>query len=55
MCARPTAFTSVFNVSGNPALAVPAGMGSDGLPLSVQLVAKHGQQKQLMGLAQHLN
>ncbi|PFG29034.1 amidase family protein [Corynebacterium renale] len=55
MCARPTAFTSVFNVSGNPALAVPTGMGSDGLPLSVQLVAKHGQQKQLVGLAQQLN
>lgn len=55
MCGRPTAFTSVFNVSGNPAIAVPTGVGQDGLPNSVQLVAKHGHQKQLVGLAQQLS
>lgn len=32
-------YTLPWNVSGHPALTLPAGTGSDGLPLSVQLVA----------------
>jgi aspartyl-tRNA(Asn)/glutamyl-tRNA(Gln) amidotransferase subunit A len=32
-------FTYPFNVSGNPALSVPAGMGGEGLPIGLQLVA----------------
>jgi aspartyl-tRNA(Asn)/glutamyl-tRNA(Gln) amidotransferase subunit A len=32
-------FTYPFNVSGNPALSVPVGMGAGGLPLGLQLVA----------------
>jgi amidase len=34
------AFTALWNITGNPAAAVPAGFGSDGLPLSVQLVGR---------------
>ena len=33
------AFTALWNVSGHAALALPAGRGQDGLPVSVQLIA----------------
>jgi amidase len=34
------AYTALWNVTGNPAASVPAGLGSDGLPLAVQLVGR---------------
>lgn len=34
------AYTALWNVTGNPAASVPAGFGSDGLPLAVQLVGR---------------
>jgi amidase len=49
---RPlAAFTSLWNVTGNPAAAVPAGVASDGLPLSVQLVGRIGDETSLLGLS----
>lgn len=35
-----TNFTTAFNVSGNPALALCMGFGSDGMPLSLQIVGR---------------
>jgi amidase len=35
-----TPFTSLFNVTGQPAISVPVGLGDDGLPTNAQLVAK---------------
>ena len=35
---RFTPFTSLFNVTGQPAISVPLGFGDDGLPTAVQLV-----------------
>jgi len=48
---RFTPFTAPFNVTGQPAIAIPAGFGSDRLPLSVQLVGRHGAEDTLYSLA----
>jgi amidase len=37
---RFTPFTSLFNVTGQPAMSVPLGFGDDGLPTAVHVVAK---------------
>jgi aspartyl-tRNA(Asn)/glutamyl-tRNA(Gln) amidotransferase subunit A len=39
---RLTQLTWPLNVVGAPALAVPAGAAEDGLPASVQIVGRHG-------------
>jgi amidase len=41
----------VFNLTGQPAISIPAGFGADGLPLSVQLVGRHGDEETLYSLA----
>jgi amidase len=48
---RFTPFTPPFNVTGQPAVALPAGFGEDGLPLSVQLVGRRGAEDILYALA----
>jgi amidase len=48
---RFTPFTAVFNLTGQPAVAIPAGFGADGLPLSVQLVGRPGAEDTLYSLA----
>jgi aspartyl-tRNA(Asn)/glutamyl-tRNA(Gln) amidotransferase subunit A len=35
-----TRFTSFFNLIGAPALSVPSGLASDGLPMGVQIVGR---------------
>lgn len=49
--ARFTPWTAAFNVTGQPAVAIPAGFGSDGLPVSVQLVGRLGGEDTLFSLA----
>ena len=49
--ARFTPWTPLFNVTGQPAIAIPAGFGTDGLPLSVQLVGRPGDEALLYSLA----
>jgi amidase len=44
-------YNGVWNVTGQPAAAVPAGFGIDGLPRSVQLVGRPGEEGTLLGLA----
>jgi amidase len=51
---RFTPLTPAFNVTGQPAIAVPAGMGSDRLPLSVQLVGGLGDEETLYAVAAQL-
>jgi amidase len=48
---RFTPFTPPFNVTGQPAITLPAGMSPDGLPLSVQLVGRPGAEDVLYALA----
>jgi amidase len=47
-------FTAPQNVSGSPALSLPAGMSANGLPLGVQLAAAHGNERVLLELAYEL-
>jgi amidase len=49
-----TPFTPLFNLTGQPAITIPAGIGADGLPLSVQLVGRLGAEDQLYSLAGQL-
>lgn len=44
-------FTAVWNATGQPAASVPAGFTADGLPLSVQLVGRPGDEHTLFSLA----
>lgn len=44
-------FTPVFNLTGQPAVSIPAGVGTDGLPLAVQLVGRVGAEDMLYALA----
>ena len=44
-------FTPPFNLTGQPAISIPAGTGGDGLPLSVQLVGRFGREDVLYSLA----
>jgi amidase len=48
------AYTALWNVTGNPAASVPAGLAEDGLPLAVQLVAPIGAETTLLSLSAQL-
>ncbi|MGH2894868.1 MAG: amidase family protein, partial [Solirubrobacteraceae bacterium] len=48
---RFTPFTPIFNLTGQPAISIPAGVGTDGLPLAVQLVGRVGAEDTLYSLA----
>jgi len=47
-------FAAPWNLAGWPAMAVPAGVGPDGMPLSVQLVGRPGSEATLLALAGQL-
>lgn len=49
-----SAWTSVFNVTGMPAISLPLGADDDGLPVGVQFVADLGQEARLLSLAAQL-
>jgi len=44
-------YTHPFNLTGNPALSVPCGVHSDGLPVAIQLVGRAGDEARLIGIA----
>jgi len=51
---RFTPYTALFNVTGQPAISVPMGLGADGLPSAVQLVAKPLGEDTLLQVAQQM-
>jgi amidase len=46
-----TPYTSLFNVTGQPAISLPVGFGTDGLPTNVQLVGKPLNEDTLLQIA----
>ncbi len=48
------AYAALWNVTGNPAASVPAGFGSDGLPLAVQLVGGQDDEATVLTVSAQL-
>lgn len=44
-------YTGIFNVLGFPSTAVPLGLGKEGLPIGVQIVANHNQDRLCLAVA----
>lgn len=53
-CGPIGAFTAGFNVGGQPAVSIPAGRCSDGVPFGAQLVGRHGQDGLVLALARQI-
>jgi len=47
-------YAGVWNMTGQPACAVPAGLSQDGLPIGMQLVGRPGDEATLISLAAQL-
>lgn len=47
-------YTAIVNVLGLPSTAVPMGVGSEGLPLGVQVIAGHRQDRLCLAVAEEL-
>jgi amidase len=47
-------FTPLFNMTGQPAISLPLGQSSEGLPVGVQFVARYGDEATLLRLAAQL-
>ncbi|TDG37747.1 Asp-tRNA(Asn)/Glu-tRNA(Gln) amidotransferase subunit GatA [Pedobacter changchengzhani] len=45
-------FTVLPSLSGNPAIALPLGNNEDGLPLSIQFIAKHFDEDKLLAFSE---
>lgn len=46
-------YTHPFNLTGHPALTLPAGFHSDGLPMAIQLVGRRAEDARLLAIAAH--
>jgi amidase len=49
-----TPFTPIWNVTGQPAISLPAGVGEDGLPTNAHLVGKPLGEDTLLQVANQL-
>ena len=41
-------YTHPFNLTGNPAVTLPAGLHSDGLPMAIQFIGRRGADAALL-------
>ncbi|MDO3722779.1 amidase [Marinobacter sp. chi1] len=48
---RYVGFTPLANTTGAPAIALPAGLRKNGLPLSVHFMSRHGDERTLLDIA----
>lgn len=48
---RYASFTPMANIAGTPAIALPAGLSVEGLPIGVQLCAGYGNEQTLLEIA----
>ncbi|XGV94640.1 MAG: amidase [Leptolyngbya sp. BL-A-14] len=49
------AYTMPFNLSGHPAIVIPIGQSSHGLPIGMQIVGKRWKEMELLAIAQQLD
>ncbi len=47
-------YTVIANLVGYPAISIPVGCNSEGLPIGVQIMARHGMDSELISLARVL-
>lgn len=47
-------YTAIINIMGLPATAIPMGVGSEGLPIGIQVVANHNQDRLCLAVAVEL-
>ena len=47
-------YTGLYNVTGEPAISLPLGLDSNGMPLGVQFAAPYGEDQRLLELAYEL-
>ena len=52
--AKYVTFTPINNANGSPAIALPMGSATNGLPIGVQLAAAHGAERTLLEIAYEL-
>jgi Asp-tRNA(Asn)/Glu-tRNA(Gln) amidotransferase A subunit family amidase len=51
---RLSSLTALSNASGNPAMSVPLGKSSNGLPIGTQFIGRFGDEALLFRLASQL-
>jgi amidase len=49
--AKFSAFTAIFNITGQPAASIPFGTDGNGLPIGIQLAARYGAEDLLLRLS----
>ncbi len=47
-------YTVHANLTGNPAISIPAGKHSNGMPFGLQIIANHFEEKRLFDVAEHI-
>ena len=47
-------YTIAVNLAGLPALTLPAGFGTDGLPIGVQLIGNYFSEAKILGVANQM-